>query len=48
VDGWWFVNYLQAVVGESGVDWQAVERHKAAVLTSLAATTRHDVLPKFG
>ena len=48
VDGRWFVNYLDAARTEAGVDWRAVERHKEAVLSSLAATTRHDVLPKFG
>lgn len=48
IDGWWFVNYLQAAAGQAGVDWQVIERHKAAVLASLARTTRHDVLPKFG
>lgn len=48
IDGWWFVNYLQAAVGETGVHWESIERHKAAVLASLATNTRHDVLPKFG
>jgi len=48
VDGRWFVNYLQAACGETGVDWDQVARHKAAVLASLVTTTRHDVLPKFG
>lgn len=48
VDGWWFVNYLQATVGENGVDWNAIERHKQSILESLTTTTRHDVLPKFG
>jgi hypothetical protein len=48
VDGWWFVNYLQAAVEGSGVKWELVERHKASVLESLSHTTRHDVLPKFG
>lgn len=48
VDGWWFVNYLQAARGDAGIDWQVVERHKASVLSSLTTTTRHDVLAKFG
>jgi hypothetical protein len=48
VDGWWFVNYLQAAVEDDGVKWELVERHKASVLESLSHTTRHDVLPKFG
>lgn len=48
IDGWWFVNYLQAAVGPSGIDWQIIERHKASVLETLAKTTAHDVLPKFG
>src|SRR4051794_24673351 len=48
VDGWWFVNYLQAAVENSGVKWDLIERHKASVLESLSHTTRHDVLPKFG
>lgn len=48
VDGWWFVNYLQATVSANGVEWEAVESHKQAVLESLLTTSRHDVLPKFG
>jgi hypothetical protein len=48
VDGWWFVNYLQAAVENGRVEWDFVERHKASVLESLSHTTRHDVLPKFG
>jgi hypothetical protein len=48
VDGWWFVNYLQAANGENGINWDFVERHKQSVLNSLSTTTRHDVLPKFG
>jgi hypothetical protein len=48
VDGWWFVNYLQAAVRDNGVDWNAIERHKQSILESLTTTTRHDVLPKFG
>lgn len=48
IDGWWFVNYLQAAHGPQGVQWELVERHKASILKSLAHTTRHDVLPKFG
>lgn len=48
VDGWWFVNYLQATVHDGRVDWSAVTRHKESILKSLASTSRHDVLPKFG
>lgn len=48
VDGWWFVNYLQAALSPEGVRWDLIERHKASVLNSLSRTTRHDVLPKFG
>jgi hypothetical protein len=48
IDGWWFVNYLQAAESRTGIDWRLIEQHKASVLTSLATTTRHDVLPKFG
>jgi hypothetical protein len=48
VDGWWFVNYLQAARDERGIQWDYVERHKASILESLSQTTRHDVLPKFG
>jgi hypothetical protein len=48
VDGWWFVNYLQAAERDSVVRWEFVEQHKASILESLSHTTRHDVLPKFG
>jgi hypothetical protein len=48
IDGWWFVSYLEAARGAGGVDWDLVERHKQAVLDSLAGVTRHDVLPKYG
>jgi hypothetical protein len=48
VDGWWFVNYLQAAKNENGMQWEFIERHKASILDSLSHTTRHDVLPKFG
>lgn len=48
IDGWWFVNYLHAAVIGGTLDWGLVERHKAAVLSSLTSTTRHEVLPKFG
>ncbi len=47
IDGWWFVDYLQAAQGPSGVDWQTIERHKSSVLETLSKTTAHDVLPKF-
>jgi hypothetical protein len=48
VDGWWFVNYLEAARDENGIHWDFVERHKQSILNCLSATTRHDVLPKFG
>jgi hypothetical protein len=48
IDGWWFVSYLEAATAGEGVDWDLVERHKHAVLQSLAGVTRHDVLPKYG
>lgn len=48
VDGWWFVNYLQAAVTPKGVDWKLVARHKQSILDSLSHTTRHDVLSKYG
>lgn len=48
IDGWWFVNYLQAAICPSGVDWPLVEQHKSSILTSLSGTKRHDVLPKYG
>jgi hypothetical protein len=48
IDGWWFVNYLQAACHGSNVEWGMIERHKQSLLDSLSSTTRHDVLPKFG
>lgn len=48
IDGWWFVNYLQAAEHASGIDWPLIAQHKANILTSLAGTKRHDVLPKYG
>lgn len=48
VDGWWFVNYLQATRQAGRIDWDSIERHKISILESLSSTTRHDVLPKFG
>ncbi len=48
IDGWWFVNYLEATLDSEKVDWSLVEQHKHAILQSLAGVTRHDVLPKFG
>ena len=48
VDGWWFVNYLQAAQTPAGIQWDLIRRHKDSVLASLSRTTRHDVLPKFG
>jgi hypothetical protein len=48
VDGWWFVNYLDAAQDARGVHWESVEQHKTSILESLSHTTRHDVLPKYG
>jgi hypothetical protein len=48
VDGWWFVNYLDAAQDDRGVQWDLVEQHKTSILESLSHTTRHDVLPKYG
>jgi hypothetical protein len=48
VDGWWFVNYLDAAQDASGVQWELIEQHKKSILESLSHTTRHDVLPKYG
>jgi alcohol dehydrogenase class IV len=39
IDGWWFVNYLQAALEPSGVNWKQIEHHKNAVL----ASTEHRV-----
>jgi hypothetical protein len=48
IDGWWFINYLDVARTSSGIDWALIARHKTSVLASLAGTTQHDVLPKFG
>src|SRR4029078_852656 len=48
VDGWWFLNYLDAASENGRIDWDQVERHKVSILNSLTMTTRHEVLPKFG
>jgi hypothetical protein len=48
VDGWWFVNYLDAAHDTGGVQWDLIEQHKTSILESLSHTTRHDVLPKYG
>jgi hypothetical protein len=48
VDGWWFVNYLDAAQDSSGIQWDLIEQHKTSILESLSHTTRHDVLPKYG
>jgi hypothetical protein len=48
VDGWWFVNYLDAAQDARGIQWELIEQHKASILESLSHTTRHDVLPKYG
>src|SRR5712671_3089160 len=41
VDGWWFVNYLEAAKRDGEIQWELVERHKASILESLSHTTRH-------
>ncbi|MCE9555458.1 MAG: hypothetical protein K8T91_19090 [Planctomycetes bacterium] len=41
VDGWWFVNYLQAAQNASGIQWEYIQMHKASILDSLSHTTRH-------
>lgn len=48
IDGWWFVNYLQAACHGTSIHWEMIERHKQSLHDSLAGSTRHDVLPKFG
>ena len=48
VDGWWFLNYLEAARDGTQFNWDFIARHKESVLKSLSTTTRHDVLPKFG
>jgi hypothetical protein len=48
IDGWWFVNYLEAANSPRGMNWELIERHKISVLASLSKLTQHDVLPKFG
>jgi hypothetical protein len=48
VDGWWFLNYLDAARDGAAINWEFVAKHKESVLKSLSSTTRHDVLPKFG
>ena len=48
VDGWWFVNYLDAAREARGIQWECIEQHKRSILESLSQTTRHDVLPKYG
>ena len=48
VDGWWFVNYLEAAHAAGGIQWDLIERHKKSILDSLSRTTRHEVLPKYG
>jgi hypothetical protein len=48
VDGWWFVNYLDAAQNARGIQWELIEQHKTSILASLSHTTRHDVLPKYG
>jgi hypothetical protein len=48
IDGWWFVNYLQAAFEGGAINWSFIERHKQSILESLCHATRHDVLPKYG
>ena len=48
VDGWWFVNYLDAAQDFGKIQWELIEQHKASILESLSHSTRHDVLPKYG
>ena len=48
IDGWWFVNYLEAAREQGVVDWELVRLHKQSILESLAGVKRHDVLPKYG
>lgn len=48
IDGWWFVNYLEASRENGAVDWQLIAAHKRAILQSIAGVRRHDVLPKYG
>jgi hypothetical protein len=48
IDGQWFVSYLEAACDGPEVNWELVDGHKRAILESLAGTTRHDVLPKYG
>lgn len=48
IDGWWFINYLDAARNETGVDWGLVAQHKVSIQASLSQTKRHDVLPKYG
>ena len=48
IDGWWFINYLEAACENDVVDWQLISAHKQAILQSLEGIRRHDVLPKYG
>jgi len=48
IDGWWFVNYLEAARENGVMDWQLIAAHKRSILDSLAGVKRHDVLPKYG
>jgi hypothetical protein len=48
IDGWWFVNYLEAACERGVVDWELIALHKRSILESLAGVKRHDVLPKYG
>jgi hypothetical protein len=48
IDGWWFVNYLEAAKENGEVNWTLIAAHKRAVVESLAGVRRHDVLPKYG
>jgi hypothetical protein len=48
IDGWWFVNYLQAAQSPEGMNWDLIARHKWSVMESLTRSKEHNVLPKFG
>lgn len=48
IDGWWFVNYLQAAVEDGSINWDFIAKHKESVVASLPIAPRHDILPKYG
>ena len=45
IDGWWFVNYLQATLKDQRIDREMIRRHKESVILALDVTPRHEVLP---